>query len=439
MLFSFLPSLPVGIFKATTIVVVATALSHQLYYSIRYHQSMSASHSYTSQQPHYSRDFFPSQERVPGVVSLEDDQGTAAEDSFFGACLMVRDDNELLYEWLAYHYTVLRLRYVVVGMDINSTQDPRHVLQRWTNDTGLRHWVLNAPEFSSRHLHENSKQEWMGRGDDKDGHHHALISRQKGFLTTCSQLLKKQGVRWTAYLDSDEFVVPNVLPESDKNLTLDGNGQNSIRADAFRIRSQLRPVADSWNATTLADVLFDMQRQGAVDSCYTMPRLIVGALENRTCPGQDYPNHLSRYNFTKSNMSTFRFVQHAKKGDFQHNKFGKVFMDLSRISDDALAQEPRNIHRPFREHCGPGVVHFPDAVFYIAHYIGSWERYSSRRGDGRRNRHEWEQRASFDDGLVCETGVHRWLSRFVAIMGEDRATALLGGAPSENAVGLISR
>ena len=35
----------------------------------------------------------------------------------FSACLLVMDAHFRLYEWLAYHYHVLKLRYVVMGVD----------------------------------------------------------------------------------------------------------------------------------------------------------------------------------------------------------------------------------------------------------------------------------------------------------------------------------
>jgi hypothetical protein len=35
--------------------------------------------------------------------------------SAFSSCLLVMDDNHRLTEWLAYHYHVLPLRYMVVG------------------------------------------------------------------------------------------------------------------------------------------------------------------------------------------------------------------------------------------------------------------------------------------------------------------------------------
>jgi len=38
----------------------------------------------------------------------------------FSACLIIKDDNIILSEWLAYHYTILPLRRLIVGVDVMS-------------------------------------------------------------------------------------------------------------------------------------------------------------------------------------------------------------------------------------------------------------------------------------------------------------------------------
>lgn len=40
------------------------------------------------------------------------------------ACLLIMDDNHFLIEWLAFHYYVLRLRYLIVAVDPRSTTTP---------------------------------------------------------------------------------------------------------------------------------------------------------------------------------------------------------------------------------------------------------------------------------------------------------------------------
>jgi hypothetical protein len=337
----------------------------------------------------------------------------------FGACLMMKEDNDLLYEWLAYHYTVLPLRYILVGSDEGNKQDPRDVLQRWTQaNTGLNYWILNSTEFMLRHGKHKGKE-----GNNKDDAHHTFIHRQRGFITTCSEFMKSQGVHWVTFIDSDEFVVMNRMGEDDKRFTIrTRNEPMSITQTSSDMRKAL-PAHDS-DATVL-DAIKKLEPIESLSPCYTIPRLLYGAFENLTCPGTEPTNELAKKEFKFSEMSTLRFLQHGRKGDFALSKFGKVIVDFSNLTEETIAQTPRNIHRPWKSVCGPGVVHFPEAIFYLSHYIGSWERYSSRK-DARRNRNEWEQRAFITSGSSCDKAVYKWFPRFVKAVGLDRARFLLG-------------
>ena len=323
-----------------------------------------------------------------------------------GACLMIKEDVDLLYEWIAYHHTVLPLRYLFVGSDVGNTQDPQHVLDRWETITGLDVSVVNVSDLvvaAPQVLAPATRQEA----------HHAFVHRQKAFVQECARRLKQKGARWTTFIDSDEFLVWNRVGTDDETEDIED----------LRERKALPPV-DS--ATTVLDYL-DAQRDGNQSTCITLPRLIVGSLETKPCRNAAVTRRRATSDFRLHSLSTLRFFQHAKKGDFSSSKFGKVVMDLSRIEDELLEQKPRNIHRPYKEHCGPSVVYFPSALFYLNHYIGSWERYRSRE-DQRRNRGEWEQRAYFDDGVSCDKEVHRWFDRFVDRFGTSRAQYLLGVA-----------
>jgi len=55
--------------------------------------------------------------------SNDDDAMPILPDSFsfpFSACLIIKDDNIILPEWMAYHYTILPLRRLIVGVDVMS-------------------------------------------------------------------------------------------------------------------------------------------------------------------------------------------------------------------------------------------------------------------------------------------------------------------------------
>ena len=66
----------------------------------------------------------------------------------WSACLLIKDNNIILPEWLAYHYTVLPLRRLIVAVDPTSKTDPRYIFDQyksigmnvtvWTDDD---YWV----------------------------------------------------------------------------------------------------------------------------------------------------------------------------------------------------------------------------------------------------------------------------------------------------------
>jgi len=70
----------------------------------------------------------------------------------FGACLIVKGDNDLLTEWIPYHYTLLPLRYLLVASDEGNPEDPNAVLQKWSkSNTDLKSWVVNVSIFENIH------------------------------------------------------------------------------------------------------------------------------------------------------------------------------------------------------------------------------------------------------------------------------------------------
>lgn len=354
----------------------------------------------------------------------------------FGACLMIKEDNDLLYEWLAYHYTMLPLRYVFVGSDLGNRQNPHDVLHRWkTANTGLQYWVVNVTDFMSRQ-HDTPNPSPLNKPAKTRGHfsqehedaHHALAHRQRSFISTCVRFMKATGLRWVTLFDSDEFLVMNRV-DSTENITMrpddetSPNDPNIIDQTAYRLRHALPELGSQ---TTVLDAINNLEHIGNLGSCHTVPRLLHGALENVSCADASTTAELARRRFHYNELSTLRFNQHARKGDFAKSKYGKVMLDVSRLSNETIQSTPRNIHRPYKPECGPGAVgNFAESVFYLNHYIGSWERYDSRQ-DSRRNRLEWELRAHLTSGNSCTQGVHEWFPMFLDLVGEERARYLLG-------------
>ncbi len=343
---------------------------------------------------------------------------------------MMKEDNDLFYEWLAYHYTVLPLHYVYVGSDEGNQQDPRDVLRRWkTANIGLEYWVVNSTDFGSTPVTINftgsRRPSYSAEHEDA---HHSFVHRQRAFMTSCVRFLRSQGLHWVTFIDTDEFLVINRMSEEEKAMMQQNDRETlhhskAVETTAYQMRNEL-PAID--NQSTIVDILRRLEHIEDLGSCYTIPRLLYGALENVTCPDASTVTRIAQSKFHYKEMSTLRFTQHARKGDFAKSKYGKVMINLSRLSDETVGSTPRNIHRPYKPECKAGASgNFAHSSFYLNHYIGSWERYNSRE-DSRRNREEWERRAHLTAGDSCEHAVYNWFPRFLEIVGEERAQYLLG-------------
>ncbi len=66
-------------------------------------------------------------------------------------CLLIKDDNDILPEWVAYHYHVFQMRRLIVAVDPDSKTSPLDVLQAWTQNFdyfGLDVTIWNDEDYT---------------------------------------------------------------------------------------------------------------------------------------------------------------------------------------------------------------------------------------------------------------------------------------------------
>ena len=396
----------------------------------------------------------------------------------FGACLIVKGDNDLLAEWIAYHYTVLPLRYVVVASDVGNPENPATVLKRWTAaNTGLRWWAVDVNsslvfqdnrygEFSEKEAERSYKNKRRGSRlqtmqtnnttnnntvdvdvDVDDPKliqyiaHSRLVHRQKELIGYCANFMKKRGVHFVSMYDTDEFLAINRMgmdeqgsepKNATKILSMNSTPSTTSTTDetepfdeVYGMRPNLPPIESN---ATVVDIIKSFRAIGRpLKSCHTMPRVSFGAGENFTCPGSVPVKEFARANnFDLASLSTLRFQQHAIKTDYSKNRLGKVLVDVSNISDSTLSMQPKNVHRPYKGECIRPFPVVEQSPFYLMHYAGGWERFKSKE-DKRRGFEQWKELADVNDSTsCCREENHRWLPRFVDRVGLDRAKYLLG-------------
>jgi hypothetical protein len=423
----------------------------------------------------------------------------------FGSCLMVKGDNDLLSEWIPYHYTLLPLRYLLVVTDVGNLEDPKSVLNKWRKaNTNLHWWVVNVSEFETmygefdeekaekgfysrfykkhggaqsknrtidpkiqyvanrlvihnqKNLHGEFDEGLAERGfyrhfykshsgsqsnDTIDPEaiqyvaHNHLIHKQKAMITYCTTFMRERGVRWVSMYDTDEFLAINRMGtgaeseernSGEKRMVTQNRTDEAETLDETNVMRPNLPPLES-NATVVDIINSFQEAKHPLKSCHTMPRVSFGAIETFTCPGSEDVKAYARSNFDYHSLSTLRFQQHAVKEDFSKNRFGKVFIDVSNISDKSLSMPPKNIHRPYGDECIRPVPIFQQAPFYLMHYAGEWDRFQAK-DDKRRGFEQWKTLADVSDSTsCCQEEVYRWLPRFVDQVGLHRAKFLLGG------------
>merc|ERR1712238_402904 len=112
----------------------------------------------------------------------------------FSACILWMDDNYRLEEWLAHHYYLMKLRYVVINIDPWSKTSPQSIIDRWNdaeNKYNLNMTIVTMtdseyiPHFNQqvKYLTPNSTSAEASKYiNRKTGY---IVFRQKKFYKVC--------------------------------------------------------------------------------------------------------------------------------------------------------------------------------------------------------------------------------------------------------------
>ena len=237
----------------------------------------------------------------------------------FGACLILMDDNHYLIEWLAYHYQVLPLRRLIVAIDPRSETMPTEIMDRYRNRGLMKitEWQeedFMPPHLLGMHAHVSENDEW--------GLKNLYIERQLQFYNRCMAYLKHENITWTAMIDTDEYILPNV------------HADEEIRLKNIRNRS-------------IFEMLEDLMHPMTSTGCISMHRLMFGFKESNFNQVQN----MVPPGFNGSDFITLRFRYHTELTNKNFNKVGKCMIDLSRVDESKFVPAEINAHRPIKSRC----------------------------------------------------------------------------------------
>jgi len=145
------------------------------------------------------------QQQKPQQDSDPNLPASLASNATVSACLLIKDDNDILPEWLAYHYHTINMRDIIVAVDPTSTESPSAILQKWRQNTNLnvREWTDDSympEEFLKTGTTPLSERQIKDMSPQADDEAKRLVAnhryRQRVFLTRCMKSFRQQGLSW---------------------------------------------------------------------------------------------------------------------------------------------------------------------------------------------------------------------------------------------------
>ena len=264
----------------------------------------------------------------------------------FSACLLIKDNNILLPEWLAYHYTVLPLRRLIVGVDPLSHTDPTPIFDSygsigmnisiWTNDS---FWV------DGYEAHEK-KDFSITNETDHEGLRIRYKYRQKVFYKSCMQQLHDENRSWTILIDTDEYLAFNYYDEQEgpptwctKNDTCAKEYAKSIK-DGTHPRTQLDRSPTATVAEHIDKHGVDRHYDGVEKPCVIFGRYLFVSKESSR-------REIQRGLGSGFNATLFHTFRYRYRSPLLSYQLGKSIVDVSRYDGRDL----NNIHRPIGNLC----------------------------------------------------------------------------------------
>jgi len=346
----------------------------------------------------------------------------------FSACMIIKDDNEILNEWLGYHYHALNLRYILVAVDPSSETSPHEIFEKWRKLTDLQieEWtdldympdifLRKGYHIPPRYISGDANQsKWHEGYEDpeqviqdkiKIGNHRF---RQKTFLASCFRHMKRRNRKLVFHIDTDEYITINPV--------LRGNEKTKLKIPSIAEPGSILSVLQQIHQDTKL-------RKAANYPCISMPRLLFGSVER---PEEGPPS--APHGFNATLLETLRWKYHAAYNDTERNAQPKVIVDVSVVDkkDELIgSKQVFSIHRPSKEMCRRieqlsfrAINRYP---LTVNHYLGTWERYVGRN-DTRRSFRTYEYKAHVQAGR--DDWISSWLGGFVQSYGRHLAMELL--------------
>ena len=271
------------------------------------------------------------------------------------ACLIIKDNNILLPEWLAYHYTVGPLRRVIVGVDPGSHTDPKPILKLYESiGMNITVWENDSFWTDGRHQYEKIDFQLTRENEEKYGYIRHLY-RQNIFYEQCLQQLHDEKRTWTLLIDTDEYFAFNHYDEKEGAPTFCGSLRkgklNKTCAKQYETSiddgSNKRTKLSRSSAATVAEHIYkhvDDDFEMADKPCVIFSRYLF--VSDKESNREEIQKGLDS-DFNATLFHTFRYRYRTPFWDWYSTQNGKPMIDVSRYGGEKVW----NCHRPLLNKC----------------------------------------------------------------------------------------
>jgi hypothetical protein len=344
-------------------------------------------------------------------IPIEDINGTIPEEEIkkqgISACIFTLEDTIRLAEWLPYHYTVLPLKGLIIGLDPKTTDKGleriMELINLWKDKIEITLW----PDF----VIPDEKRSNMPWYDD----------RQVYFANRCLVRSKEFNRGWTLNTDTDEYMIYNYYHEGEENLERWDPHIPRFKNKVMDLREKNKPLRETLPSLTQQSISSYVNEHD-FEMCLRMPMNLYGLSD----PYKGY-KHNDIINVDK--LTTIYQTRHEER----KGRTGKLMLDLTRAPKHKLeGGRGRTIHNPNQWLCGKNgatdaAADYPAAVFRLNHYVGSYESFMERNSDHRggsmqrymKKLDDVKQTAHQDFDIVS------WIDVFVQRVGKEEAVRLL--------------
>jgi len=354
----------------------------------------------------------PQQQQTPGstigISSSKEMTNTttilSTEEPYMSSCLLIMDDSHWLAEWLAYHWTTVNLRYMIIAIDERSRTSPISILDRWKGRIEFELW--NDTHFFQL---DPEQAEQMNLQE-------VNLERQQRFLPKCMRALKARNHTYAMFTDTDEYIAINPRASRPKNKLLYRPYAPQVPSTGTSRQRQQRGY--------VLDFIRREQEHNSTICCFSMGRMQFSPDESsaiEVC--KDIPSYLNG-----SDFMTLRWLHVAD------DLVGpKNIVDLSRVPWGLVPKDRTHQHRVIEELCPEAghTWHRHNSLLQVYHYLGTLEQFTFRddprlalKDAGRNTR--FARYVGKGSSQVTDD-LRPWLKVFVDAVGDEDARRLLEG------------